>query len=973
MIKEFHLEDAGKLADMFNASDEAWPGGFTHGMPVTPEMVLESRKKEKTISTLVAWDGDRIIGIVELGEFWRDTDVLYVGFLNVVPTHHGKGYGRDLLKACVQKSADLKSKRLDLHTWPGNMKAVPIYKKTGFFWIPKTLVYMRNFVPFILNMEVAKPYFRNHDWYKTFKREIKVEEDDYKGTFPYHWEEDGDMLSVIIDADSGGCIEVENNDFGMSQKVGDAFSGRPVQVTWHVKNKRETPLKINLVSKGEKGITIEKRESLTVEKELVITGEAFIDPDIEIRKKEHELPYLLTTEVVINGMPVSLVSGLRVKHALEVSTSPEYLFLPRGEHEILVILKNNEKKEVQGVITCQNTGESHPFSIGPEYTEAAPFSIEVVKDYDLQFFMEGSPFIHLIPVRLTEGAGVMQKGNDVILENSHCRLVVSLLGGETSIFDKRTKELRIMHASDSLGPPFWPSELFKAIYTVRTEHSPGKAAAEFTAESKKYNTRLTRRIEMDSSPIIKIQQNLIPQRDISLISDGEGPLYGYILTLPLKTGIISEPTIEENFPIGHGDIPRDPSDYKEQWMCCERDGSAFGLIWEKCTEVDMKEHVPLSIAMNTSELSPFYLYVGRGTWRDVRAAWSDIHGKEVTEEEPTGIWNLTPSEVMCVTDSIKEKLTLSTQRGNPMKGTVDGIPFEVKRGVPFTFEKDFTNLGMGLTTRVLTVETDLFEKKVPLSIVRVGKKGEITISEKETIEVFNELYRFEIDPHYYGAVVFFGKEVNHLLTPYPETTQLSWLRPWYGGIHPIIFEDEEKFPGRMHKELFSHGIVNVEKWGTPWKGVKVTSQLEELKGIKVEVSYLTTAFSNVLLVENSLVNLSSSPFSFYSGVFFFLNPEGSLKEATLYYYQKGLQERKRTPYGGYTRCRDWAAVKGGSTFLTVISDSLTVMDMEKNGAHIGAVKKVDIKPKSTVTSVSYLVAAHSLEESQNYTHLGRIP
>lgn len=973
MIKEFRVEDAQSLADMFNASDESWPGGFTHGMPITAEMLLDHMKKETPISTLVVWDGDKIVGIMELTEYWRDTNVLYVGFLNVVPSHHGRGLGRDLLKACVKKSTELHCKRLDLHTWAGNMKAVPLYKKTGFFWVPKTTVHMRNFVPLILNMDITKPYFEKHDWYKTFKREIKVEEDDFEGVFPYVWEEDSDILSVVIDAESGGVTQLENNFFSVAQKVGESFTGTAVKVTWVIKNKTETPLDINLMSRGGEGVSINKRESLVLggEEEKEITGEAFVDYKAEIRKKT-EPPHFLTTEVVVNGKSLSLVSGLRVKHPIEVSTHPEYLFLPKGVQEILVVLKNNQKKHVEGVITCQNTGESHAFTLKPEYTEGYPFAVTVEEDSDLQVHIEGTPVIHTIPVRVIDtGANVMQKGKEVILENVHSRIVVSLLGGETTILDKKTRELWAKEMSEELGPPFWPSELFRAVYAVKTESRAGKAVAEFSVESNEYNTRLTRRIEMDAGPVIKIEHAVIPPRNISLHLFGEHSLDEGILTIPLKEAIVSEPTMGNVFPLEEKDIPENPSEWKEQWVCYEKEGSAFGLVWETCTEIAVRNYSLLNITMSTESLAPLYIYAGSGTWKDVRALWSRVHKKEVIEEKPAKVWEVNPSVIVTVDNAIRPELTLESHRNKPMKGTVNGCPFEVTRGHPFTFDFSCDDLERGTNARHVHVETDLFEKKVPITVVRAGNRGDITVCEEDDIiTVDNGLYTVKVAPNFCGSVIFFGKNnTNEVLTSYPEPTQLAWFRPWYGGIRAMLFVDEDEFPGRMHKETFTHDIIDTEKNGIPWKGVNVVCVSKEIKGIKLETSYLTTHCSNLLVVEHTLANLTSAPFDVYTGVLFYLQPEGSLTEATLYYEQEALQERRRTQYGGWVYFKDWAAVKGGNTYLTLISESVAASDMGKDGAHLRALKKTKINPHSTVTSVSYFAAAHTLEQSLQYKAL----
>ncbi len=170
----------------------------------------------------------------------------------------------------------------------------------------------------------------------------------------------------------------------------------------------------------------------------------------------------------------------------------------------------------------------------------------------------------------------------------------------------------------------------------------------------------------------------------------------------------------------------------------------------------------------------------------------------------------------------------------------------------------------------------------------------------------------------------------------------------------------------MYKETFSYDIIDIEKHGLPWKGVKVTSALQEIKGINVETSYLTTAFSNVLVIEHSLVNVSSAPFDLRTGISFFLQPEGSVTDAVLYYYQKELQERRRTPYGGWADCHDWAAVKGQTTVLTLVSDSIVAADMGKDGAHLFTVKNANVNPHKTVTTVSYFVVTDSLDQSKKY-------
>ena len=62
-IRQLDIEhDCQKLADLFNESEPAWPGGFTAGLPLTEENVREWMESERTLVTFVAEDGDRLVG-----------------------------------------------------------------------------------------------------------------------------------------------------------------------------------------------------------------------------------------------------------------------------------------------------------------------------------------------------------------------------------------------------------------------------------------------------------------------------------------------------------------------------------------------------------------------------------------------------------------------------------------------------------------------------------------------------------------------------------------------------------------------------------------------------------------------------------------------------------------------------------------------------------------------------------------------
>ncbi|MFX1416894.1 MAG: GNAT family N-acetyltransferase, partial [Promethearchaeota archaeon] len=129
-VRDFEttMEDAARLAECLNSFDDSdsWPGGFTHGNPYTAERVLDEKKKRKTFRVLVAYSDDNIIGTCDIAESMMDKNAAYVGVLGVNPAYQGQGFGKALLIEGTNTSAEVGCRRLDLHTWGGNLKAMPL-------------------------------------------------------------------------------------------------------------------------------------------------------------------------------------------------------------------------------------------------------------------------------------------------------------------------------------------------------------------------------------------------------------------------------------------------------------------------------------------------------------------------------------------------------------------------------------------------------------------------------------------------------------------------------------------------------------------------------------------------------------------------------------------------------------------------------------------------------------------------------
>lgn len=161
---------AEKLAICFNSWDKGdhWPGGFTGGVPFTADFVLENHFSRKYIGLFAVEleGGDGFAGYCNLAQH-HDPDTIYLPLLGVNPDFHGRGVGKALLLQALKTTISEGKRRLDLYTWGGNTKAVPLYKKVGFFWHPGTSVLMTNFLPSVLSCPLLMPFFQTYDWYSS--------------------------------------------------------------------------------------------------------------------------------------------------------------------------------------------------------------------------------------------------------------------------------------------------------------------------------------------------------------------------------------------------------------------------------------------------------------------------------------------------------------------------------------------------------------------------------------------------------------------------------------------------------------------------------------------------------------------------------------------------------------------------------------------------------------------------------------
>lgn len=153
-ITEYNKKHAQATATMWNESRSHFGGGEE------VETAQERHEKEcnsGNIVTMLALEDDKVIGYCGLSEYKQDSGALYIPLLNAHPNYLGRGVGKALVLEAIKRTYEAGWPRLDLYTWPGNTKAVPLYKRCGFFWEEREeTTHLMNFIPQVLNHDLIK-------------------------------------------------------------------------------------------------------------------------------------------------------------------------------------------------------------------------------------------------------------------------------------------------------------------------------------------------------------------------------------------------------------------------------------------------------------------------------------------------------------------------------------------------------------------------------------------------------------------------------------------------------------------------------------------------------------------------------------------------------------------------------------------------------------------------------------------------
>lgn len=937
--RSFCDRDVHGLVRMWKESRSGWPPGFFGASDISASSVEQEEKSSGRLFSVIALEGERVVGFCRTCPYGGEPDASYVSLLNVVPDRHGLGIGKQLLLDSVARSAELGMMRIDLHTWPANMKAVPLYKKTGFFWVPETKVYMQNYMPFLLQMDDFKSFLNGDDWYGLFSRDLQVEPDllrtgSGRKVFRYVFEREEDVFSAEFDR-RGRCLSSISWPGFTAELTVDSgeefFAGRAVELSLE-----GTGVSLSSAS-------VSAAESLEWEE----TG----DNCLVIKPLAVRVPR--TTTEPADRLTVQLGElelGIGIAADEEVSLhNSAFRFLPAGAEKVSLGVRSLGNTASAAVTWSVDDGETmHRVTALKEST----YQTMVLDIPPL------SPGVHTMWVQVGR-AGYREKvilvagvpSGDAVSFDTRARaviacgefvLTVNRRGGYSCLYtrDDRGEAVQIGNFLICPGPPSWNSDLPLQRYDLEVRGGtvfgktlwPSKPGLVYSFEAELHRegyARIRAFVENGSSSVHVLnfkarnsyKDNLEPKVDL----------------LPLEEGLLRAQRIYNQIPDWEEDLPSSVSSLAAPWHGISGGGLSVMTYFSGWTglEYDMAGTPDREVAPGDTLASPPLMVLAvrgdhralltraealgweTGNWHRKASFPSHdlkpvmVSGAEVTLTHP--LWGERAAEVSCKGECI---CSGKVKNGSKIAGAVEADGVE--------------DLELVLAGRK-TVKPVFFVQKSSSAVSKREANGVLNLSGGRV----NAL----IDPAACGQVfslVLDGKEFLH--SSRPEPSEFAWEKPWFGGIHPMYMGGRNNRPFPLEKNPPEVEECSRTAQGLRIAGWRMTWKLDDRHMGTVALQWCVWLLPGVPVLRTELHCVA--PHGEYLdgelSVRGFLKPGGSFDEETLTCETFPGLVQGRSHAGAWVPAGSWGRVQNRGAFVEVYpgeEGKLLSDDYGENGCH----------------------------------------
>ena len=882
-IVEYHEGLAKGIAKMWNESRENWGGDST----VTSEQDVKDKEESSTnLHLFLAMVGDEVAGYCGLSEYREDVGALYIPLLNVHPKYQGLKIGKQLVLKAIEKTVELQWPRLDLFTWPGNTKAVPLYKKCGFFWEDRDdTVHLMNFIPMVLQIDLLKPFFEKHDWYQTSQRLIEVKPDALKVNehtyYEYKWEADEEFVRIQFERTGRGIRLIETQDYLVQMNVPQfkLLENEEHYVSYHVENRSKEPIEISI-----KGVSSPIAEH-DFEATFLVENKWMGDYPVKVSMPESEPGPWKTHPVIgadfkINKQPLSLKMGVYPKQAGKVNIRS---------------VKKNWRPHSKGTVYLDlesQVGEDSTWTVKlPENKVISWDESEVIEKVGAK----GRVSIP-VPVQLLKNGFLSEEiVVEVKWENGHRSSFTTSLRiafpGFGAKFGGETDE----HWLGYNGPHYVEIEKRNHMVKIGSTAFTRDPISFFTPKfGKPYSEEFSKKeassieyIELPEALVVKT--SLVSEAFPSILLNSYFKIYGeglvevkhevvntgdqekkkLSLIQPVFTSLegLSVPQNEGVLKCNESLVPFveyiDDIAISERWMFLEASkGDTIGLSWPENAiarkddwRMALEYEMDLIPAHEKICLGPIQVGINMSNqwskWREF------IVGDEVERKELTLYTFGKPNGDVVSTTGTKEDYSLNSMMTPYIHGTLT-VGHDDGTVVKEVLKEDaLTQVSVELehnSPGVKWISGDFSSKSQTArmdSLQFVKGKRDVKIGQNEGIwSVDNGVISFKASSDYYPGIYSLSLNGNEALDhQYPTPGPRAWWNPWGGGI-AYTFRNISGY-SMLKEKTTIESVTKVDHNGHCWSGLSLTTEFkqhEKMKGVILRQYALTLPEVPVLAV-----------------------------------------------------------------------------------------------------------------------------
>lgn len=880
-IVEYEDSLAQAVADMWNKSGEGWGGSFS-GTVWSAGQVIAKSAVGSFFNIFIAMKDGEALGYCSFDRYTKDADTAYVHLLNVRPDHHGRKIGKELVLMCVNETIALGMPRVDIHTWPGNTKSVPLYKKCGFQWEDRSdTTHLCNFIPTVLSTGLFGGFFSKADWYADSSRKIEIKPDGIKKDkfefFDYTWEKDGRSLLVGFEKTGRGIRLVETDDYRieMTAENHELAFGLRYRCTFEVTNKSGEELDVAIDAVSDGVIRFEGSWAEQVYDSAVFEGTFFVGEISDAQDPMRMHPCVLA-DVRVNGKQARFGLGIEPKFPITISLAGQSkVSKPGAAGDVYINIKNNLPQDAsvrftlpgnkltrfeqtkfdiklsKGIDTTQTT-RAHILECG---YDCVPVTYDIAMD-------NGGDISFTRPLHLVNQGVNGRFGFET--EEHHCaanglwRLRLSKQGNTVN-FERIVPSGFGEFPVSRLGKPYDDEFNIMQPSGVRVTHDGEftRFEAEF-ASGKFAGAVLTEVFEFDAAGTLKVSHrvanNASSTLDLSLKAEfftniGNRPVFHY-------DGRIHE--LADDMSYGFDNIVQEKFD--ENWIFDSNADNPTGVFWPTQYKPVFAWGNDFQFEYPVGELAPGCSFVTEpvvfmsGVFKDYHGFRNYVLGLE--EEDIPFAYNhleVNANEGNPVLSEGNLALSVKNNRLKAWEGTVevsspDGLFAGESRDnlqgdmwVENAFNVPVTAGGSGIGITEFKLRFAGFEQDVRRALL-VTDGSSIESSEQDGIlTVTNDKLRFSVAPGFSDAVYSMRYNGNEwLYSRYPLLEPYSWWNPFVGGLKTFL---ERMGNSLVLRERISASFESkTDCFGNIWSGIRADVAIEdfdEYKGMRYSQYYMT--------------------------------------------------------------------------------------------------------------------------------------